>query len=88
METLRNLVEIAIYVAGSFCVAQEYHDIMHSKNKRLGSTTRVNATVSINLFIYDNFSLNCVQPTNNIELGELVFPLQSKVFFTVITSNW
>lgn len=28
METLRSLTEIAIYVAGSFCVSQENHDLV------------------------------------------------------------
>ena len=36
--------------------------------------------------IYDNVSLNYVQPTNYIKLEELAFTLQSKVFFTVIIS--
>ena len=29
---------------------------------------------------HDDFSSNCAQPTNDIELEELAFPLQSKVF--------
>ena len=34
---------------------------------------------------YDNFSLNCVQPTNYIELEKLAFPLQSNVFLQYLS---
>ena len=49
--------------------------------KTNGSTTKNSLRRSF--LSYDNFSLNCVQPTSYIELGELAFPLQSKLFLQV-----
>ena len=46
-------------------------------NKCFGSTPKI--TVCINLFLVMT-TWSCVKTTNYIELGELFFPLQSKVF--------
>ena len=56
---------------------------VHPKNKCFGSTTKMNC-LDQSFLSYDNFELNCVQPTNYIELDELAFPLNQR-YFTAIT---